>query len=133
MLWGQMSIWGHLGSQGSKHCFCTKQCSKCFSYGLRSMVTWLMHMNQHNPLPKSYGPKKSLGVNRGHRGQNIVFTQNVLTPPIYSVYSYNLCKFCSLGPSTIVLGSEFNLGSRGVTEAQIMILHNAHNFYPSFF
>ena len=90
-------------------------------------------MNQHNPLPKSYGPKKSLGVNRGHRGQNIVFTQNVLTPPIYSVYSYNLCKFCSLGPSTIVLGSEFNLGSRGVTEAQIMILHNAHNFYPSFF
>ena len=97
------------------------------------MVTGLMHMNQHDPLHESYGSKKTPGVNWGHRGQNIVFTQNVLTPPIYSVYSYNLCKFFSLRPSTIVMGSEFNLGSRGVTEAQIMILHNAHKFYLSFF
>ena len=95
----------------------------------RDSCTWI----GITPSQKVMVLKNHKGSIGGHRGQNIVFTQNVLTPPIYSVYSYNLCKFCSLGPSTIVLGSEFNLGSRGVTEAQIMILHNAHNFYPSFF
>ena len=92
-----------------------------------------MHIDQLDTLYKSYGSKNLPGVIWGHRGQNIVFTQNVLTSPIYSAYSYNLCKFFSLRPSTIVMGSEINLGSHGVTGAQIMILHNAHKFYLSLF
>ena len=100
---------------------------------LHSMAIRLIHVDQLEMLYLCYGVKCQSGVIWGHRGQNIVFTQNVLTPPIYSVYSYNLCKFCSLGPSTIVLGSEFNLGSRGGHRGSNHDFTQCAQFLPQFF
>ena len=80
MFWGQMSIWGPLGSLGSKGRFHLK----CYnSTILHSMTIRLINVFQLETNYLFYGVKCQSGVNWGHRGQKVSFTKNVLTRPYY--------------------------------------------------
>ena len=66
----QISIWGHLGSQGSKKSFSLKRHS---SYILHNMIMWLMYMIHLKTHYKSYCFKFWSKVIWGHRGQKGYF------------------------------------------------------------
>ena len=64
----QISIWGHLRSQGSKDHFH----QKCyFSYILHFMVLWLMYIHQLDTPYKNYCLKFKFGAIWGHWGQKV--------------------------------------------------------------
>ena len=110
MLWGQMSIWGHLGSQGSRGHFH----SKCYNSSmLHSMTIWLIHVHQLETLFLCYGVKCQTGVVWGLWGQNVIFTKNAITRPCYRAWPWDLYRLISLRRSTYVRGSNVNLGSFG--------------------
>ena len=80
MFWGQMSIWGHLGSLGSKAHFYYK----CYNMSmLHSMTITLIHVHQLKTLYLRYGVKCKYGVIWGHWGQKVIFTKNAITHPCY--------------------------------------------------
>ena len=73
MLWGQMSIWGHLGSLGSKGHFHLK----CYNSSiLQSMTIRLIHVHQLETLYLRYGVKCQSGVIWGPWGQKVIFTKH---------------------------------------------------------
>ena len=72
--WDQMSRWGHWGQKGHFHQKGIK------SFRILSIDAWLMHTHKLDPLYKSYGPKNSLGVIWGHRGQKFIFTKKASSP-----------------------------------------------------
>ena len=89
---------------------------KCyFSFKLNGMAMWLMYIHKLDTLYKSYGSRNSVGVIWSHRGQNVIFTKNAISPSDYMVWSYDLRIFISQIPSTKVMGLEIHLGSFGVT------------------
>ena len=72
MLWGQMSIWGHLGSLRSKGHFQ----KKCYNSSmLHSMTIRLIHVHLLETLYLCYGVKCHSGVIWGHWGQKFIFTK----------------------------------------------------------
>ena len=112
MLWGQMLIWGHLGSLESKgHLHL-----KCFnSSKLHSMTIRLIHVHQLETLFLCYGVKCQSGVVWGLWGQKVIFTKNAVPRPCYRAWPWDLHRLISLRRSTYVMGSNVNLGSFGVT------------------
>ena len=66
----QNSIWGHLGSQGSKGNFYQKYFS---SYILHCMLTWLMYINKLEKLYSIYCMKFWYGVLWGPGVKNMSF------------------------------------------------------------
>ena len=48
-----------------------------------------MHINQLDPLYKSYRIKNSSGVIWGHRGQKVILTKNDISPSEYMVWSWD--------------------------------------------
>ena len=89
MLWGQMSIWGHLGSLGSKGRFHLK----CYnSFILHSMTIRLIHVYQLETRYLFYGVKCQFGVNWGHRGQKVIFTKNALIHIIQHDHKTHTCS-----------------------------------------
>ena len=75
---GQMSIWGHLGSQGSNLDF-QKKCYNLFK--LHSMTIRLIHVHQIETVYLRCGIIFQSGVIWGHWGQKVIFTKNVVTHP----------------------------------------------------
>ena len=80
MLEGHMSIWGHVGSLGSKGHFHLKYYSSSM---LHSMIIRLIHVYQLETIYLCYGVKCQSGVIWGHWGQKVVFTKNAITRPYY--------------------------------------------------
>ena len=72
MLWGHMSIWGHLGTLGSKGHFHYK----CYNLSiLHSMTIGLIHVDQLETLVWLYGVKCQSGVIWGHWGRKVICTK----------------------------------------------------------
>ena len=98
MLWGQVSIWGQLGSLGSKGHFHWKCCNLSM---LHSMTIRLIHVHQLETLYLLNEVKCQPGVIWGHRGQKVIFSKMLLllqntwcylyvTQCIYVAYKYAL-------------------------------------------
>ena len=112
MLWGHMSIWGHLGTLGSKGHFHYK----CYNLSmLHSMTIRLIQVDQFETLYLCYGVICQSGVIWGHWGQKVIFTINAITRPCYIAWPWDSYRLISLRPSTYVMGSYVNLGSFGDT------------------
>ena len=80
MLWGHMSIWGHLGTLGSKGHFHYK----CYNLSmLHSMTIRLIQVDQFETLYLCHGVICQSGVIWGHWGQKVIFTINAITCPCY--------------------------------------------------
>ena len=112
MLMGQMLIWGHLGSLGSKGHF---HLTGIKSYKILSIDACLMHMHKFDPLYKSYDPKNASGVIWGHRGQKIIFNKKASSLSKNVALMSGLRTCISLTPSTKVIVLKINPGSFGVT------------------
>ena len=106
---GQRSRWGHWGQKGHFHQKGIK------SYRILSIDAWLMHMHKLDPLYKSYGPKNSSGVIRGHGGQKVIFTKKASSPSEYVALTRYLCICISEINSTKVMVLKIHPGSFGVT------------------
>ena len=77
---GHMSIWGHLGTLGSKGHFHYK----CYNLSmLHSMTIRLIQVDQFETLYLCYGVICQSGVIWGHWGQKVIFTINAITRPCY--------------------------------------------------
>ena len=100
MLWGQVSIWGQLGSLGSKGHFHLKCCNSSM---LHSMTIRLIHVHQLETLYLLNEVKCQPGVIWGHRGQNVIVSKMLLLLQNTRCYLYvtqwvssNLSWFASL-------------------------------------
>ena len=80
ILCGQMSIWGYLGSLGSKGNFHLKSYNLS---NLHSLTIRLIHVHQLLTLYLSYGVKYQSRVIWGHWGQKVIFTKHDVTHPCY--------------------------------------------------
>ena len=113
MLWGQMSIWGHLKSQrrlcpdlfpdlvklgGSRLTYWDLDVSSFFLLSFFLTICFFFHMLDRIFAKlgqkqvwvdgyKTYGSKNSSGVIWGHRGQKDDFTKNASPPTDYMVWS----------------------------------------------
>ena len=74
--------WGNLGSLGSKGHFHQNAIGPN-SLILHSMTIRLMHTHKLDTLYLYYGVKGPPGVIWGNRGQKVIFTKYVITPPYY--------------------------------------------------
>ena len=84
MIWGQMSISGHLGSQGSNLDF-HKKCDNLLNASmLHSLTIRLTHVHQLETLYLCCGVifnLRSFGVTGG---QKVIFTENAIIRPCYT-------------------------------------------------
>ena len=111
-----MSIWGHLGSLGSKGHFHLK----CYnSSNLHSMTIRLIHVHQLLTLYLFDGVKYQSRVIWGHWGQKVIFTKQDITHPCYLIWPLDSYTCISLRVSTYVMGEMSiwghlgSLGSKG--------------------
>ena len=119
-LWVWKFTQGHLGSHGSKGYFH----QKCyFSYRLHGMAMWLMHIHQL----ESYGYKNWPWGHLGSQGSKGHFHQNAITPLCYMAWPLDSYMLINLRPSAYVMGSNFNLGSFGVTGVKRLFSLKCYN------
>ena len=79
------------------------------------MAMGLIHIRKLDTFYKSYGSRKSAGVNWGHRGQKVIFNKKAISPSYYMVRSCDSWSFINLTPSPKVMDLEIHPGSFGVT------------------
>ena len=133
MLWGQMSIWGHLKSQ-------RRLCPDLFpdlvsssssssvntSKSYISDMTWpiLTRLGHKYRLTIPFMSHDQIRV-KGHVGvtgvKKVIFTKNATSPTDYRVWSCDSCTCISLTPSTKVMGLKIHPGSFGVTGVKKVI------------
>ena len=87
---------------------------------LQRMTIRLIHVDQLETLYLCYGVKYESWVIWGHCGQKVVFNKNYYNSTmLHFMTTEGSYMLISLRSSTYVMGSNFNLGSFGVTAATV--------------